>query len=70
MAHKTFVAQYLSADISMTDVWLGAKALYRWCIATKDADIVQHCSLLNKLLVESQFGVLLSYQQTAVGHLT
>ena len=57
VAWIAFGTHYLSADKSVADVRLCAKAFYSWCIATEYPDVVEHCRLNNKLAVHLQFGM-------------
>ena len=52
----------------MTDVGFGAVAVDFWGIAADDAQVVEHGGGLNKIAVETEFGVLVADAQRLVGH--
>ena len=70
MTLPSFFPKYLSSDDSVTNIRFCAVTFYSRCISTEDTDVVKHCCLLEKLLVEFQFGMCLCYLQAAVGHLS
>ena len=52
MARESFGTQHLGTDRAVLYIGLGAMAVDRGGVAAQDADVVQHGSLIEELLVE------------------
>ena len=70
MTGKSIGTKYFATNQAVADVMFRTKALDARCIGTQDANVVKHCRLVEKLAVESQLWMCITYPHTEVGHLT
>ncbi len=68
MKRKPFLSHQLSTDGAMTDVRLCSEALDAWGVRFENANVMKHCCFLNKLLVDWQLWMSISYGNSLISY--
>ena len=70
MTRISFVAQQLTTNLSVTDVWFRTSTTDAGCITLVDANVMQHRSLFQELHVNRQFLMFTNNLQATVSYLS
>ena len=70
MTRHPFLFKHFGSDYSVTNIMLSAITVNGRSVGLNNADIVEHCSLVDKCSVEMKLGMGITDSQCTVGHLT